>query len=59
MLKLDAVHFILVLVALLGAYQLGMDELGALRAFVLAKVIYFAINIIVTLQLLKKNAVSA
>jgi O-antigen/teichoic acid export membrane protein len=59
MLKLDATHFSLVLAALLGAFYLGFDEIGALRAFVVAKVIYFAINIIVTLRLLKKNAVSA
>ncbi|WP_306642816.1 lipopolysaccharide biosynthesis protein [Sanyastnella coralliicola] len=56
MLGLDAFHFFIVLSALLIAYYSGLDAFGALTYFVIAKVIYFIVNVIVTLQLLKKEA---
>ena len=54
---LDALHFSLVLVALLGTYFLGGDEFDALIAFVVMKVVYLSINVLITLRKLSNPEV--
>ncbi|MFO0386704.1 MAG: lipopolysaccharide biosynthesis protein [Flavobacteriales bacterium] len=46
---LDALHFAFIYGAILFAHQSGYDGLQALKALVVAKVVYFAVNIIVVL----------
>ncbi len=55
-LRLDALHFVLVLIALLGVYFGGGNEFQALIAFVCMKVLYLTINVFVTLKNLSNTS---
>ncbi len=51
---LDALHFVLAIVAVYLAHQWGMDELEATKFLVISKVIYFSFNILVVLFFLER-----
>jgi O-antigen/teichoic acid export membrane protein len=51
-LLLDALHFALILIALLAAWFAGLDAKSAIAVFVAAKVIYFIFNVLITLRFL-------
>lgn len=51
---LDAIHFVFVYGAIIGAFALGCDEMQALRWLVISKVLYFSLNIAVILFYLRK-----
>ena len=53
-LVLDAVHFVFVYGAIIGAFSAGCNEMEALRWLVISKVIYFSLNIAVVLFYLRK-----
>jgi O-antigen/teichoic acid export membrane protein len=55
MFALDLTHFIVVLVGITIAWYFNMDELDALVALVISKVIYFAIAVIATIVALNQN----
>jgi hypothetical protein len=44
---LDALHFILAIVAIYVAYTLGLNQIEALKFFAISKVVYFILNLIV------------
>lgn len=44
---LDALHFILAIVAIYVAYILGLNQIEALKFFAISKVVYFILNLIV------------
>jgi len=52
---LDAIHFVFVYGAIIGAFTLGCDEMQALRWLVISKVVYFSLNIVVVLFYLRKH----
>lgn len=54
-LVIDAVHFMAVVVAFALAYHHQMDELGAVKAMVIAKVIYLSLNIFAVIYFLNRN----
>jgi hypothetical protein len=51
---LDALHFVFVFGGIYIAHVLNMDMLGGVKMLVLAKVIYFIINLLVILVYLRK-----
>lgn len=53
--QLDALHFILILIALYGAWWSGLEPLEAMVVFVAAKVVYFIFNVLVTLRFLSPD----
>ncbi len=52
---IDTVHFLAVIVAFAYAYHSDMDELGAVKAMVWAKVIYLTFNILAVIYFLQRN----
>ncbi|MBI1265874.1 MAG: oligosaccharide flippase family protein [Cryomorphaceae bacterium] len=50
--QLDALHFVLILVALYAAWWSGLEPLEAMVVFVAAKVVYFIFNVLITLRFL-------
>ena len=55
-LLLDALHFVLAIVAVYLAHSWGMNELEATKFLVISKVIYFSFNILVVLFYLERYA---
>ena len=55
-LVLDALHFVLAIVAVYLAHMQGLNELEATKFLVISKVIYFSINILVVLFFLERYA---
>ncbi len=55
MFYLDVTHFILIIAALLGAFYLGCTELESVVVFVVAKCVYFALNIFASFRSLNKK----
>lgn len=53
---LDALHFVLAIVAVYLAHSWGMNELEATKFLVISKVIYFSFNILVVLFYLERYA---
>ena len=53
---LDALHFVLAIVAVYLAHSWGMNELDATKFLVISKVIYFSFNILVVLFFLERYA---
>ena len=53
-LVLDALHFVLAIVAVYLAHMQGLNELEATKFLVISKVIYFSINILVVLFFLER-----
>jgi O-antigen/teichoic acid export membrane protein len=53
---LDALHFVLAIVAVYLAHIQGLNELEATKFLVISKVIYFSINILVVLFFLERYA---
>ena len=51
---LDALHFVLAIVAVYLAHMQGLNELEATKFLVISKVIYFSINILVVLFFLER-----
>jgi hypothetical protein len=51
---LDALHFVLAIVAVYLAHHWGMNELEATKFLVISKVIYFSFNILVVLFYLER-----
>ena len=51
---LDALHFVLAIVAVYLAHVWGMNELEATKFLVISKVVYFSINILVILWFLER-----
>ncbi len=51
---LDALHFVLAIVAVFLAHFWGMNELEATKFLVISKVVYFGINILVILWFLER-----
>jgi lipopolysaccharide exporter len=51
---LDILHFVLIYFAVIGSFNAGMNELDALKTLVIAKVIYFVLNIVVILFYLNR-----
>lgn len=53
--QLDALHFVLILAALTGAWYAGLEPIDAMVVFVVAKVVYFVFNVLITLRFLSPN----
>lgn len=53
-LKLDAIHFVVIIIALFSAYTAGCTPKQALLVFVATKVIYYAFNMRITWMALKR-----
>ena len=58
-LVLDATHFIMTFVAVWGTFTMGMDVIEALKWLVAAKVVYLALNLVITNYYLLKNIKTA
>ncbi|MCB0760890.1 MAG: oligosaccharide flippase family protein [Flavobacteriales bacterium] len=54
MLALDTFHFLLVIGSLVGAFYAGLNEMESVVVFVIAKCVYFAINLITAYFALSK-----
>jgi O-antigen/teichoic acid export membrane protein len=54
-LVIDAIHFVSVVAAFAIAYHNHLDELGAVRSMVIAKVIYLTLNILAVIYFLNRN----
>lgn len=55
MFSLDITHFVVVLIGISIAYYFKMDELDALVALVISKVLYFAVAVFATIGALNQN----
>lgn len=55
----DTIHFVAIIVAFWIAWHTGLDELGAVKAMVIAKVIYLLFNGAAVLYFLNRNVVNS